>query len=302
LDTRITLRKLEIFELVVELESVSHAADKLWLAQPVVTSHIRSLEEKLGVTLFKRQARRMELTEAGAAVHVWAADVLRRTAEVTRDLEGLADGSRGSIALGASISIGSYALPPLLSSFRRERPSVTVKLDVTDYRKVIAAVESSASDFGVVASPGNPAGRRLHSERIGSDEMVAIAPVDGVVERSTVSREEFTELPFIQIASHAAMDRELDRAGIRPREVTIDLGHPEAVKRAVMDGLGVSVLFRSAVVNELEAGTLREIEIEDLDIALDVYIVHRDGKQFASAHEELLERIRKYFSSTVVPA
>lgn len=299
MDTRITLRKLEIFELVVELESVSHAADKLWLAQPVVTSHIRSLEEKLGVTLFKRQARRMELTEAGAAVHVWAADVLRRTAEVTRDLDGLADGSRGSIALGASFTIGSYALPPLLSSFRRERPSVAVKLDVADYRKVIADVESSANDFGVVASPGNPASRRLVSERIGSDPMVAIAPVDGEPREGVLTREEFSRLPFIEIASHAAMDRELDRAGIRPQEITIDLGHPEAVKRAVMEGLGVSVLFRSAVANELEAGTLREIEIEGVDLALDVYIVHRDGKQFAPAHEELLELVRAHFVSPV---
>jgi DNA-binding transcriptional LysR family regulator len=302
LDTRITLRKLEIFELVVELESVSQAADKLWLAQPVVTSHVRSLEEKLGVTLFRRQARRMELTEAGAAVHVWAADVLRRTAEVSRDLEGLVDGSRGSIALGASISIGSYALPPMLSAFRRDRPSISIKLDVTDYRKVIGDVESSANDFGVVAAPGNPANRRLVSERIGSDEMVAIAAVDGGPEASTLTREEFKELPFIEIASHAAMDRELDRAGIRPREITIDLGHPEAVKRVVKDDLGVAVLFRSAVVGELEAGTLRELEIEGVDLALGVYIVYREGKQFAPVHEELLERIRRYFATDAVTA
>jgi DNA-binding transcriptional LysR family regulator len=302
LDTRITLRKLEIFELVVELESVSQAADKLWLAQPVVTSHIRSLEEKLGVTLFKRQARRMELTEAGAAVHIWAAEVLRRTAEVSRDLEGLADGSRGSIALGASFSIGSYALPPLLAAFRRDRPSVALKLDVADYRKVIADVETSANDFGVVASPGNPASRRLLSEQIGSDPMVAIAAVDGGPESSVLTREEFSELPFIEIASHAAMDRELDRAGIRPNEVTIDLGHPEAVKRAVIEDLGVSVLFRSAVVNELEAGTLRELEIEGVELSLDVYVVHRDGKQFAPAHDELLERIRNYFVNAALTA
>jgi DNA-binding transcriptional LysR family regulator len=298
MDTRITLRKLEIFELVVELNSVSHAADKLWLAQPVVTSHIRSLEEKLGVILFKRQARRMELTEAGAAVHVWAADVLRRTAEVTRDLEGLADGSRGTIVLGASFTIGSYALPQLLSRFRRDRPSVNIRLDVADYRNVTADVESAADDFGVVAAPSNPATRRLISERIGSDPMVAITAPGSGLAGSTLSREDFVELPFVQIAAHAAMDRELDRAGIRPREIVLDLGHPEAVKRAVQQGLGVSVLFRSAVTNELEAGTLQELEIEGVSLALDVYIVHREGKRFAPAHEELLAVIRKGFATT----
>jgi DNA-binding transcriptional LysR family regulator len=287
---------------VVELESVSHAADKLWLAQPVVTSHVRSLEEKLGVTLFRRQARRMELTEAGAAVHIWAADVLRRTAEVTRDLDGLADGSRGSITVGASISIGSYALPPMLSAFRRERPSITLKLDVTDYRKVIEDVESSVNDFGVVASPANPASRRLISELIGSDKMVAIAAVDGGPPESKLTREQFTQLPFIEIASHAAMDRELDRAGIRPHQLVIDLGHPEAVKRAVKDDLGVSVLFRSAVAAELEAGTLRELEIEDVDLSLGVYIVYREGKQLAPVHQELLVRIREHFEAAAISA
>lgn len=300
MDTRITLRKLEIFELVVELESVSHAADKLWLAQPVVTSHIRSLEEKLGVTLFKRQARRMELTEAGVAVHIWAADVLRRTAEVTRDLEGLADGSRGSISVGASFTIGSYALPPVLAAFRRDRPQVAVKLDVADYRKVITEVEASIYDFGVIAAPGNPASRRVISERIGSDPMVAIASPGSGLGNSVLTREEFADLPFIEIARHAAMDRELDRAGIRPHEITLDLGHPEAVKRAVQEGLGVSVLFRSAVVNELEAGTLHEVEIEEVDIALDVFVVYREGKQFAIAHRDLLETIRAHFASVPV--
>jgi DNA-binding transcriptional LysR family regulator len=302
LDTRITLRKLEIFELVVELESVSQAADKLWLAQPVVTSHVRSLEEKLGVTLFKRQARRMELTEAGAAVHVWSADVLRRTAEVSRDLEGLADGSRGSVAVSASISIGSYALPPMLSAFRRERPEVAVKLDVADYRKAIAEVESSACDFGVVAAPTNPSSRGIVSERIGSDAMVAVAAPDGEPESSTLTKAEFSRLPFIEIARHAAMDRELDRAGIRPREVTLDLGHPEAVKCAVREGIGVSVLFRTAVAAELEAGTLRTLEIEGVDLALDVYLVYREGKQFAPAHVDLMDRIRELFAAAPVAA
>jgi DNA-binding transcriptional LysR family regulator len=224
--------------------------------------------------------------------------VLRRTAEVTRDLEGLADGSRGTIVLGASFTIGSYALPQLLSRFRRDRPSVNIRLDVADYRNVTADVESAADDFGVVAAPSNPATRRLISERIGSDPMVAITAPGSGLAGSTLSREDFVELPFVQIAAHAAMDRELDRAGIRPREIVLDLGHPEAVKRAVQQGLGVSVLFRSAVTNELEAGTLQELEIEGVSLALDVYIVHREGKRFAPAHEELLAVIRKGFATT----
>jgi DNA-binding transcriptional LysR family regulator len=98
------------------------------------------------------------------------------------------------------------------------------------------------------------------------------------------------------------MGRELHRAGIRPREVTIDLGHPEAVKYAVKSDLGVSILFRSAVADELESGTLRELKLEGVELALDVYLVYLDGKRFAPAHEELIERIRGYFLARAVTA
>jgi DNA-binding transcriptional LysR family regulator len=300
-DTRITLQKLEIFELVVELGSVSQAADRLWVAQPVVTAHIRSLEERLGATLFSRAARRMELTEAGEAVHVWAADVLRRTSEVSRDLDGLAGGQRGAITVAASLSLGSYALPPLLTRFQRDRPLVHVKLNVSDYRLAIRDVESSGSDFAVVAAPTNPANRRVESELLGEDEMVAIAPATGVVDADAASMtpEAFSRLPFIEIARHAAMQRELHRGGIRPQNVMIDLGHPEAVKRAVMDGLGVAIVFRSAVSQELASGQLREIELEGVRLALNVYLVSRVHKQFAPVHEELIDAIRRHLGTTV---
>jgi DNA-binding transcriptional LysR family regulator len=295
IDTRITLRKLEIFERVAKLESVSRAAESLWLSQPVVTAHIRSIEEKVGAPLFRRRARRMELTEAGEVVHRWAADLLGRTTEAGRELERLTAGSRGDVLVGASISVGSYVLPPIFSRARHDRPLVSAQLRVAEYPQVIEAVAAEAVDFGIVASPGRPGGQHLVAERIGSDELVAVAAVGGEPAASRVTRAQFAELPLVEIASHAAMVRELDRAGIQPREVALELGHPEGVKRAVRAGLGVSVLSRSAVEDELEEGTMREFVVEDVDLALDVYLVHREGKRFGPAQQFLLDRIRAHF-------
>ena len=297
MDPRITLRKLEIFELVAELESVSRAADRLWLAQPVVSTHIRSLEEKLGVTLFERRARRMELTEAGPVVHLWAADVLRLPAEASRSLAGLLDGSIGGIAFGASISIGCYELPPVLADFRRDRPEVTLNLEIDDYWKVLDGVKSSVLDFGVVCSPRDPASPPLLSEPIGSDKMVAVAMPGVGTDGRAMSKEEFSALPFIEVAGNASMNRELDRAGIRPQEISLGFDHPEAVKTAVSCGLGVSVLFRSSVAGPLREGSLREIEIEGVDMALGVYLVHSVDKVPAPAQLELMKQIRELFAS-----
>src|ERR1700760_5005074 len=84
-DNRITFQKLEILCLVVDLGGVTRAAEHLWVAQPVVTAHIRSLQERLGVTLFHREGRRTILTDAGQQVYQWAQDVLSRTEQMQRE-------------------------------------------------------------------------------------------------------------------------------------------------------------------------------------------------------------------------
>src|SRR6266487_757938 len=99
LDLRISLHKLDVLSRVVQLGGVSRAAEDLFVAQPVVTSHIRSLERRLDVVLFYREGRQFHLTDAGQIVHAWAQDVLTRTRELERDLGALSDGSTGNVVL-----------------------------------------------------------------------------------------------------------------------------------------------------------------------------------------------------------
>src|SRR4051812_6364004 len=99
LDTRISLHKLEVFITVVELGSVSRAAERLYVAQPVVSAHIKSLEERVGAKLLQRRDNRMVLTEAGEVAYSWARDLLTRSREMQREVEGLIDGSRGTVTV-----------------------------------------------------------------------------------------------------------------------------------------------------------------------------------------------------------
>ena len=122
-DSRVTLHKLEVFELVVEHGSVSRAAEQLYVSQPVVSEHLRSLERRVGAPLFYREARALRLTESGEAVHGWATDLLTRTRSLSRQIDGLSDGMRGSAVIAASMSVGSYLLPRVLAGFRRDRPA-----------------------------------------------------------------------------------------------------------------------------------------------------------------------------------
>jgi LysR family transcriptional regulator, low CO2-responsive transcriptional regulator len=302
IDHRITLQKLEVFELVVELQSVSRAADQLYTAQPVISAHLRSLEARLGARLFYREGRQLQLTEAGHAAHAWAADVLTRTRELGRHLEGLRDGQGGAVSLAASMSVGSYMLPPVLNQFRQERPMVEIELSVIDTDHAVRAVEVGECDFAVVYGQGPPDVEGLTGDQIGLEPLVLVAPSDDqLVGRGEITPDALARLPFVEspkgMLRRTLTDRMLQRAGVPSRRITIQLGHPEAMKRAVRDGLGIALLFRSSVEQELEDGTLRELRLPDAEFYSPIYLIHRKGKLFSASQQDLLEAIRADISA-----
>jgi DNA-binding transcriptional LysR family regulator len=297
LDSRITLHKLEVFEHVVELESVTRAADHLFVAQPVVTAHIRSLEERVGAKLFYREGRQLHLTEAGYAVHRWAIDVLTHTRELSRQLDGLTDGSRGSVLVAASMSIGSYVLPSILGRFRRERPQVEIRLDIIDSDLAIRATEAGECDFAIVFAEQEPPSRGLVGERIGEEPLVLVAAPDGEPQSDTVSVEDVGRLRFVDSQRghirQRLINEQLKKIGVDRRNVVMQLGHPEAMKRAARDGLGAALLFYSAVADDIANGSVRHIAIRDVNLAIPIYVIHRKGKLFSATQRDLLASIRE---------
>jgi len=300
MDTRITLHKLEVFRLVVQEASVTRAAEKLFVAQPVVTAHIRSLEQRIGARLFYREGRQLHLTEAGGAAYSWAEDVLTRTHELDRHIEALSDGSRGTVVLAASNSVGSYRLPPVLSEFRTERPLVHVLLNIWNTEHALNATRSGEADFAVVVAETEPSGQGLTAEPLGEDEVVVVAAPDASDVGEMITVQELAELPFIETPSgmirRSWIDHQLGALGIRERRVVMELGHPEAMKWAVKAGLGVSLLFRSAVDADLKRGDLREVGVADVRFAIPVFLAHRRGKLFSSLHMDLIGVIRTSFA------
>ena len=133
-DNRITLQKLEVFCTVIELGGVSRAADHLWVAQSVVSGHLRSLQERLGVQVLYRDGQRMRLTKAGEQVYQWASEMLSGTRDLMRRLDDLDDANSGTLALAASLAVGSYLMPPILAEFRNVRPRVIITIDCVGSR------------------------------------------------------------------------------------------------------------------------------------------------------------------------
>jgi DNA-binding transcriptional LysR family regulator len=301
IDARVSLQKLEVFETVVLLQGVTSAADHLGVTQPVVSAHLRSLERRMGSTLFYKEGRRLHLTEAGRVVHAWAEDVLRRTRELSRDLENISGGFQGTVVIGASMSIGSYRLSALLGQFMATHPEVKIRVDILPAAQAIEDTASGENDFSlVVIRPPEPT-HTLTTELIGSETLVLVAPPDGPPKESKIAVAKLSSLAYVEAQKgslrRSVIDRELESLGVDERKIIVELGHPEAMKQMVAVGMGVCWLFESAVRKELLNGTLREIKTEGVEIEGPIYFVRRSDKIFSPTHRALIDAIKAHLSS-----
>ena len=154
IDSGITLQKLEIFCCVAELRSVTRAAERIGIAQPVVTAHIRSLEAKLGVRLVGRTGRNISLTEAGQRVFSWAAEVMASKRQLERELGSLRGGTGANVSVAASITAGSYILPDIVIAFHSSHPEAIISTHVSNSPSACEAVRTGECDFGLMTLEG----------------------------------------------------------------------------------------------------------------------------------------------------
>jgi DNA-binding transcriptional LysR family regulator len=300
IDSRVSLQKLEVLDTVVRLGGVSRAAEHLGVAQPVVTSHIRSLERRLDAKLFYRSGGQLCLTAAGRAAHLWALDVLRQTRELSRELVSVREGVEGSVVVAASMTVGSYRLPPLLSRFLLDRPGVDLRLDIIDAAHAIEETEAGVNDFSLVVAlpPESPA---LVAEQVGAEDLVLVSARDGPPRgEGPFAVSDLSSLPFIE-AQAGSLRRQftdglLDGLGLGRRRVVMELGHPEAMKRVVGAGLGVSWLFRSSVAGELQTGALRQIDVAGFELSGPLYLIRRRDRILSPLHEELVAEMRDFLA------
>jgi LysR family transcriptional regulator, low CO2-responsive transcriptional regulator len=299
LNLRITLHKLEIFCQVVDVGGVTRAAEVLFLTQPVVTGHIRSLEEHLGVKLFSRSGRHNVLTEAGERTYRWGREILRGARELYHELDELKGGTRGSVAVAASMSAGSYLLPPVMARFGLKRPNVRLSLNVLDYPSAQETVQAGKVDFAIVIGEGQARLDWLQYETIGFEDLVLVASEDFASRDKSLSAEEVSLLPFVDSPMSGRRELAMWRMkefGVSRLNIVMELGHPEAMKRAVVNGAGVAMLFRRSVSEDLESGHLTELSMDGSNLHFPIMLLTRVDKELSPTQTELVDAIRREFA------
>ena len=296
-DSYLTFQKLEVFCTVVELGSVTRAAAKLCVTQPVITAHLRGMEARLGYALVKRSGRQLGLTDAGERVYRWASDVITHTREIERELAGLEQGQSGRATIAASMSIGSYALPPIIADFHHLHTDGLVTVQISSPPAAIDAIRIGSCDFAILLLDSDQNLDGLIAAPLWEEDLVLVAGRQSYWATQAPQDIDLRNTPFVS-APRNVVRRELEekllrQCGLDQRTVVLEFGHPEAMKYAVRQGIGLSFLLESSVRDDVMRGELVVLNRPELSIKVPCYLVHRANKYFSTFQAELIEFIRK---------
>lgn len=280
----VTLRRLGLMVALADHGTVTAAARAERLTQPAFSQNLRALERHFGVPLLRRSGRRVVLTEAAELVVNYARRLGRLVDEAeaaVRDLQGM---RRGSLAIGASTTPGTYLLPQLMGDFKERYPEIDLHLRIGDTREVEEWVLGGAVDFGVIGQTAAELGLVLTPVR--RDRLVMVAPKGHPLSRARAIRSsDLSRYPLIVREPGSSTRETLERAmasrGLALK-VLFELGSTEAILRAVSAGLGPSVVSELAVSRRMPGIDVRRVGGLDLDRYL-ALAEHPDSKPSAAA-------------------
>jgi DNA-binding transcriptional LysR family regulator len=289
-----SLYYLRTFHAVATQRSFTRAGRALDLSQPAVSAHVRALERYFGARLFEMRQRRVHLTVAGQALFTYTQRVFNLLDEAGRAVVATQRAERGLLRLGASPTIGVYLLPIMLAQFHAEHAEVQIDIFIGPTAEVIARVVGDHLPLGLVEAPVNH--RDLVVERVGEDDLVLVAPKDHLLARlRQVEPPELAEVPLLRreagSGTRALVDTALLRAGVNPPTL-MELGSPEALKQAVLAGVGLAWLPRLSVARELSSAQLAEVQVTGLSVRRVLSAVRRHDRDPLPLTHAVVELLR----------
>ncbi len=291
------LRRLEVFCKVVEFRSFSKAAEALLLSQPTVSEHIRTLEKTVGETLLDRLGREVLPTQAGQILYRYAQKILRLREEALQAMARYSGDLSGRLILGASTIPGTYVLPRVVGSFKALHPAIQLTLKILSTAEIVEAVLKGDFEVGLVGSQWKD--RRLRSEEIFSDELVlTVYPEHPWQDRDEVGMEELYGEHFILrergSGTRMVMSQILEAHGFDFSRlfVVAEMATTQAIRQSIKARIGVSILSRQAVEEDLQRGSLLAVPIRGIQFHRPFFLIQREARHHSPLCEAFVEHLR----------
>ncbi|MEK4229629.1 LysR substrate-binding domain-containing protein [Solibacillus sp. FSL H8-0538] len=251
---------------VVKQGSFSNAAELLFMSQPAVSQHVKQYEQELGAILFDRSTKKLRLTAAGRITFDYCLKMIRLQQELSQALDDLANEVKGKLTIGASYSYGEYILPQVIAQFLQQYPQVEPQIDIQNTSHIAEQVLNQQIDVGIVE--GIVSHQQLERVRFAQDQMVLVAnkPLKTLLGNETwIIREPGS-------GTRAAVERFWHAQHLQPQRLQ-QYGSTQLIKGAVMAGIGVSLLSKWTVEQEIAQQQLFVIDAPRLTWNRDFYCI-----------------------------
>jgi len=289
------LHHLRIFLSVFKNRSFSKAALELHLAQPTISEHIKSLEGELNCTLFERLGKTIIPTLEADALNNHALDIIEKADDVKGELGRLKKEVSGELIVGASTIPGTYLLPEFMSDFKRKYPGVSFQIRVGDSQEIVQQIVSHHVLLGIVGS--KIANAQINYTPFLEDELIIVA-APSFIKSSRISLKDLCRYPIVLREEGSGTRREaeklLEEHGVSWGSVKVAgiFGSTDAVKQAAKVGLGLTILSRFSVTEELKHKLLKEIKLAAPPMKRLFYIVTHKRRTLPLIYSLFLDHLK----------
>lgn len=296
----ITLQQMEALICLVEERSFSRAAKRMLLTQPALTKSIRQVEGCLGVKVVNRCHAGVSLTPEGKILYDAAQRMVRLRKEAAEKIWMLQEKTGGDIFIGASTIPATYILPRAISAFKKNHADIRVFIKTEDSEEVQNMVLESEVEIGCIGK--EPLNRKLIAEPVWNDRLILVVPkFHPWTRKGSIDLSDLLLEPFVMrekgSATRDVFESYLkEKKSIHLSQLNIcgELGSSEAIKEAVVAGLGVSVLSFHAVQRELKSKLLYEVPIAGCRMERKIYLIYLKSFEFRQHHHTFVNFLRKY--------
>lgn len=294
----LNLDALKVFLTVAEHGSFSEAGRRLHLTQPAVSQTIQGLEKQLGIQLFLRQGRAVQLSEAGQVLVPMARELLANAQRVEQTMLSLHGEVVGEMSIGCSTASGKYLLPGLIARFRRQYPQVRINVLVSSRDSVLNKLFSGEVALGVSSKKIEHCD--LEYQDFYEDDVILVVPAGHRwAQYRKIYPDDLLDEPII-LREEAAGTREVVRDGLLKCDISPDmlnvamvLGNAEAIGMAVEEGIGVAFISRLAAARGIELGRLVEVQVEGMKLKRKLYMARNRRQPLTRMQMEFWDFVRQ---------
>ncbi len=295
------LKQLEAFVKVVELQSFSKAAERLYLTQPTISAHIVSLEKEFGLKFLDRTTKNVRTTVAGERLYEYAKEILAIKEELYQGF-GREGKEEQSIDIAGSTIPSQYILPELIQAYQKENAKVRFTINHGDSDHVIGEILKHRATIGFVGIKSKD--DRLRYIPFYEDKLVVVTPNEDHYRElleGDCSFEELMKEPIILRENGSGTKKTAERflesknIDIEKLNVVAMINDQEIIKKSVSRGMGITIMSKKAALDYVEDGKILLYEPEDKKVTRTLYIVYAKRKKFNRLERTFIDFCSQYY-------